>query len=493
MGDMLNSFLRMANLYNPAQMGGDMPAELPVGPMQPQLINRQGPSQSMPGQYPPQMDTPWGNIDETVEVGVEQDPTVSTLEAFKQNVMNPPKRKHMTYPKNTLAGLDAALKIAAEKSDFEKNRVFIDGDAYQQVRAFKDPNTGEVRYINKYKQPGFMEQVMKAMPASVSPAVDILNQQREDELSDWDLKNKSLGAVAKAESEMALARQRDANAIYQGARPGLEQQKIDISRLTAQERVRLSQLNTLSDQEKLQFLQDGRMSLAEYQAAEALKRVQEQQAGADRRNTADNTAAGERTAAVVAGAGARNAATIAGANQRNAATIAGANQRNTANINARGATAGATSQLPTQQKVALQNRTQQVISEHPEWAEHVSYNEQGFPVISMPDTSWGVETDPADVEMYNQIYQAIYGQPRGGAAPVQAPPAPPAPSATPPTNTPTAKPPAQTQQDPMKVPIPPPKIPGVQPIVQYSASAKKHRISYDGGKTWQPYNPYGKK
>jgi hypothetical protein len=486
MSDMLNSFLRMANLYNPQQMGGEMPSELPIGPgMQSTGPNRMGAPITAPSSP---YDTPWGNIDETVEVGVEPSP-MSTLEAFRQNVLNPPKRKHMTYPKSTLNGLTEALKIAATPTDFEKNRVYINGDAHQQVRAFKDPTTGEVKYINKYKQPGFMEQVMKAMPASVSPAIDILNQPREDELADWELQNKGMKEAINAESAMALAKQREAQAGWYGARPDLERDKLLLNRMTAEEKIRVSQLRTLTDAQRIQMVQEGKMSELEYQAAAAMDRVEAQQAGANYRTGVQQEGANYRTGVQQEGANYRTGVQQEGANYRVGQQQAGADRRNNASIQARGTTAGATSQLPTQQKVALQQKAQQVVNERPEWGEYVTFNEQGFPVISMPDTSWGSGQSEADLQTYNEIYQAIYGQPRQGAAPITPPAAPPAPAATTPPA--TAKP--TQKQDPYNVPIPPPKTPGVQPVVQYNKQANKHRISYDGGRTWQPYNPYGKK
>lgn len=385
MNNMLQSFLRVANLYNPQQMANTASEPIPT-------LTR-----------PPQFPTSLG-YDESISAPVEE--PQSSLEAFRQSVLHPPQREHMTYPKSTLNGLTEALKIAATPTDYEKNRVYVNGQAYQQVRAYKDPTTGETKFINKYKQPGFMEQVMKAMPAAVSSSVDILNQPFEDAKADWEMKNKGLASAVNAEAQMALAKQREASAGYTGQRADIERDRIAVQRMTAEERVRASQLNTLTDEEKLQMLQEGRISLADINNAAAMQRVQAQQAGALERTNVQQTGANQRTAA-----------TQAGANARTAATVAGANQRNAARIEASKNTAGVTSQLPTQQKVALQNKTQQLINQHPEWSDYISFNDQGFPIIEPPSTGWfGGGPDKAT---YDAIYNALYGA--GQPAPINTP------------------------------------------------------------------------
>src|SRR5258708_38964132 len=93
----LQSFLRMANLFGPqpddTAAYQAMPPELPL-------------------QQPQQPQQPY--IDENVTADTVPPP--STLDLFKQNVLNPPQDQHITYPKNTNAGLIEAMKIAAEPS-----------------------------------------------------------------------------------------------------------------------------------------------------------------------------------------------------------------------------------------------------------------------------------------------------------------------------------------------------------------------------------------
>lgn len=463
----LQTFLRMANLFPPGGMGGDdMSTQLPVGAQQPQLINRTAPGISVPGTYDD------GGYDAGPS-SFGRDRTAELIEAFQDSVLNPPERTRMTYPKSTLNGLTSALKIAATPTDYEKNRVFVDGHPYQQVKAFKDPETGQIRYINKYKQPGFMEQVMKAMPDAVSPAVDILNQPREDAVADWEMKNKGMQAAINAESALALAQQRRAQADYTGQRGDIERDKLAVQRMTAEERVRASQLNTLTDEEKIQMLQEGKVSIQELQNAAALQRVMMQQAGATARNNA-----------TIAGANQRNAATIAGANQRNTATIAGANQRNDARIAAGQSGSGTISE--TQQRVAMQRKAAQIINRNPELAEYIIYDDANFPTIS-PDTP---------DEVYGILYEGLYQNPSKdirlpapGVSGTNVAPQ----TTTPPVAPVAAKPPAALPPKPQGVITPPPTQPGVKPIIQYSKSQDAYRISYDGGKTWRAYNPNGKK
>lgn len=444
----LQTFLRIANLFGPGQDDTNayagMPSELPTRPgvAQP-LINRGRPSISAPGAYG--YEGPSYNEEMT---GAGQ-PEMATLEAFRRNVLNPPKRTRMTYPKNILAGLDAALKIAAEPSPTERNRVYIGGKAYQKQQVYTDPTTGEKKFMTNVKDPSFMSQVMRAMPAAISPAVDILNQRREDEVGDWELQNKALKEAVGAESQMALAQQRSAQAgaIPERVRQG--QERIDISRMTAEERVRVSQLNTLTDEQKLQMLQAGRISLAELQAAESMKRLER---------------GGEIRSGQIAQQGAITSGQIErrGGIARDIARIRGEEARKTKA--ASGATGGASvADYPTQQRVAMQAKAAQIANQNPEWAEHISINEEGFPEIEAP--TWYGGPDKAT---YDKIYEAIYGTSR----------------VTPITPTPTAKPTAPAAKPPPKAP--PTKQAASVPVgtKQYSASRNQTRIMQVNG-TWK--------
>lgn len=471
---------RMESIFGPAPQQDerfmDMPAYLPtkpMNPMSPPLINRATSSQT-PGTYEDLIEA------DAIADNPQAYDTDSLLEAFRQNVLNPPKRTQMTYPKSTLNTLEAALKIAAEPSPLEKNRIYIGGHPYQKQRVYTDPVTGEQKFITTVKEPSFGSQVMRAMAAGgMEGPIDVLNQQRADELADWELKNKGLAQAIGAESQMALAQQRQAQAGYTGQRAGLEQQKIDINRMTAEERMRVSRLNTLTDQQKLQMLQDGRISLAELQAAEAMKRVQEQQKGATERTNIQQQAATGRTRMQQEGATSRNQASIEAAQRRVETQQEGANARAQARINASGAARGLS---PTQNRVEIQRRAAEFINDNPDLEEAIEWDDRGFPRIvhDDPDIQQMMEDKiygplPKDINLPSNVPTAV--TPSGQVAPIGTPNmqmhpnAPVAPTA--PANKPPAKP------APKAAPITPPQV-----IKQYSPSRNQTRISTDGGKTW---------
>lgn len=366
-------FMRMANLFGPqAQSTDTMPLPKPD-----EVINV--PNEPVYG----------SDVPEQVNIGVEPTP----LEAFRQSVLHPPEREHMTYPKSTLAGLEAALKIAAEPSPTSRNRVYVDGQAYQKGGVITDPKTGKQRIVTTVKDPSFMEQVLRAMPAAVSPAVDILNQPHADAVTDFELRNKGLKDVIGAESTMELARQR-------GARADTEPIRANATALNSQTRAYLASLNTMTDAEKIEALQAGRVSLEDLRAANQMK-LQETK----------GTQAIDQIKA--RGEEQRKNTELQGGIQKSIQGMRG--QQAMQQIGARGEearktketpspTSGATSQLPTQQKVQMQSNVTRVVNEHPEWKDYISFNEQGFPEIEAP----GWFSGPTKEE-YDQMFEAVYG------------------------------------------------------------------------------------
>ena len=466
----MQQFLRIAGLFGPQDDTNayeGMPSELPTP-----LINRQpNAGISMPNAYGDEAEQGFNP-----RAMGEEDPESSTLNAFRQNVLNPPKRTQMTYPKNTLAGLHKALEIAAEPSPLEKNRVWVNGKAHQKQSVRTDPVTGEKQYITNVHEPSFGSQVMRAMPASISAATDILNQPREDAVSDWELKNKGLKEAIGAESQMALAGKRGAEA---GAIPRkLDQgdRALDIREMDATTRDRVSRLKDLPDSEKLRLLQEGKITMQELNSAAAMSRLER---GGEIRS-GQITQQGNIRAGQIAQQGDESRKTVAarGGIQKELARIRGEEARTTKQTPGAAGSAGSSE---TQQKVGLQNRTAQVLSQNPEWEDYVTFDDNGFPKIESPNAGGWFGSGP-DKETYDKIYEGIYGA--GRAAPVP-PKGKPTTVTTPPK--PSAKP--NTAQP---VPVPPPMTPGIQPIIQSSASTGQYRISYDGGKTWRPYNPNGK-
>jgi hypothetical protein len=439
--------------------------------------------------------------DEIVQAQTEQ--PESTLEAFRRNVLNPPRRTSMTYPKNTLAGLQKGLEILATPTDYEKNRVFVNNQAYQKAQVYTDPKTGERKFITPYKQPTFMENVLKAMPAAASPAVDILNQRYADQVADWEMRNKAFKEAAGAESAMALAQQRQAQA---GAVPVTAGAKL----MDAQTRARLAQLKDLPDSEKIRLLQEGKVSLEELRASNQLTLEGARQTGrvelegvrqtgreklegvkqlgreriedikqSGRLSLEDIKSANDKELEELKQSGRLSIEGVRQVNREQQTRQRGEEARKTKA--APSGAAGATGQLPTQQKVAMQEKVSRIINDNPEWEDLIEINEHGFPQIS---------TD-ADPDTYEEIHQALYGG--GVTVPTPTPPA-----ANPPPFTPTAPtapniaPTTRPTPSPQNVPIPPPLAGGPKPIVQHSESTGKYRISYDGGKSWRDYNPFGK-
>ena len=454
------NFLKMQNIFGPEPQQDerfmDMPSRLPSSTGPYQTGSYQTPVRGTLDQWMPP--------DQRADMMYQGGEDTELMDAFKRSVLNPPERTQMTYPKSTLNTLEAALKIAATPTEYEKNRVFVDGNAYQKQRVMYDPVTGEQKFITNVEKPGFMKPVVQAMAAGgMQGPIDVLNQPYQDEVADFKLRHEALKDAVTAEG---LNRQRLAQAGYTGQRAGLEQQKIDINRMTAEERARVMQLNTLTDAQKIAELQAGRISLAELQAAEAMKRVQAQQTGATERTRMQQTGAGERTAATQAGANARAQAAIASAERRVQMQQAGANERNAASIRARAATGG---QSETQNRVEIQRRAAELLATNPELSDSITWDENGFPVI-----------DSDDPVVTEQLYGNIYGASTGSTGKNINLPAPPT-AVTPSGQTaPIGTPQMQMAPGATAAPTPPQQI-----IKQYSRSTDTTRISTDGGKTWK--------
>jgi hypothetical protein len=315
-----------------------------------------------------------------------------------------------------------------------------------------------------------MEQVMKAMPAAVSPAIDILNQPREDALADWELQNKGLKEAIGAESTLALAKQREAQAGYTGERADIERDKLAISRMTAEEKVRVSRLKTMTDRQLQDLVQSGRISLADANNAAAMRRVEAQQAGANYRVGQQQAGANYRVGQQQAGANYRVGQQQAGADRRSSAQIAAANTRNEANIRSREEIAKGKGGTKSEynQRLEAQRRAAEFFSQAPEYEAMVTFDERGYPVIRE-------DVDPMDADI---LYDAIYGDPgqdvnlpappqaptRPGAAPIApaptapvTPTAPVAPAPTAPAPKPATAPAPKKQAGPPEPTGPPPQ------------------------------------
>lgn len=240
-------------------------------------------------------------------------------------------------------------------------------------------------------------------------------------------------------------------------------------------RERLASLKDLTDSERIELLQSGRIDLATYNAAQAMARTQVTQAGADRRNEATNKAAGERTAATIKGAGERTQATIEAGDRRTNAIIAGQDRRSTAANESRVNT-------PAQRRIDMQNKVARLRLLNPDWdADTVTIDDNGLPVLKK-----GI-----DPELATQIYGSLYSPTRGdinlpAEQPVVTQPAVTQPTAKQPTSGKTPSVYQKTDSFKPDTNQPPPAS-GQGVIKQYSPSRNRTRISTDGGKTWTEY------
>lgn len=477
MADNLQNYMRMANIFSPQQQPqpqnvgqvdfgqGDIFApQQPTGQVN---FGQQDIFSPQPQQQQPISTIPSRQFPQLAPTAVQapQAPREPTAwDQFLQSVMNPPKRTHMTYPDSTLNVYNEAIKLAAEPTAYDKNRVYVDGKAFQKQKAFIDPNTGEQRFITDIKKPGFFDNTLKAMSAAGTSATDILNQPYKDAETDWKLRTEGLKTVAAAEANQALAQQRMAQANI--GIPGTTGARV----MDAQTRARLAQLRDLPESERLRLLQEGRVTIAELQAAAALERTNVQQAGATERTGMQQEGANWRTEAQQAGATQRTGMQQAGANQRmdqsqagqdrrNQATIAGARERTEmqqTGANTRSAArarAGGISE--SQGKVAQQRVANELIDEMPELESYITYDQNGFPLISD-------DLEPADRQFVLDEFSRRLGQPPSSATgntpkPPPPPPARIAPPARPPA-TPSGPargtpPPAAAQQAKPATPV----------------------------------------
>ena len=480
----MQAFQRAYNAYGPDQSNATMPVSQADSP-----IPHRQPDEILHAQVGPDIDTspmsmipsPYSNMqnmptrlpyDEnvTAQVGDDSNSEADLYEAFKQNVLNPPQRTHMTYPKSTLAGLTKALDVARTPTDYEKNRVYINGDAYQKARVYTDKTTGEKKYIQQYKQPGFMEQVMKAMPEAVSPAVDILNQPYQDQLEDWKLKNEGFKQAAAAEGTASLIRKRDADAAAGAVRAGAAATTAGARQMDAQTRAQLANLHDMTDREKADLAYQHNMSRDELKALDDYYLAM---AKADREDAQIGVRGRQHMEVVQAEINARSALQkLIGTQQQANIQATGQQQRETKA--APGSSSGnSAANYPTQKKVAAATRAAEVMND-PRFQGYVSINADGFPEIAQsPQYPWQKGPTP---EERQSIYNYIYGEGSTQTGPQTGTPKPPAAppmfqggagNVTAPVTAPTTQQPAQppapinpTKPAPSKSPIAAPNTGG---------------------------------
>lgn len=413
------------------------------------LKSMYGNSDAVSGQAPlPSRPTvPPSTYQESIDVYPEDDNTA--LSALKRNVMNPPSVP-FEYPKSTLAGLTSALKIAAEPSPLEKNRVYVNGNPYQKQQVITDPTTGEKKYVTNVHEPSFMSQVMRAMPDAVSPATDILNSQAQRPIAEWEMKNKALTGAANIEkteeSNRALAAQRYANAdvaprreqrlTEQGntkldqAQQRLNQNQQKIDHLASRQDLSESEKAQLADKYKKEQLTLQGDIQKELQATRGGQKLEQIGAKGDVDRDLQELRGTQRTEQIAAG----------GEEARKTAGVRGEEARKTKEVTPGGA--GSTSQLPSQQKVQLQLKANKAKQEHPEWSKYISTDPNTGMVEITPPASGYFSRGP-DKDTYDEIVKYMEGEApvsQGAKPPVTGAKA----GAKPPvTKPPTAKPPTE--------------------------------------------------
>ena len=400
--------------------------------------------------------------DENIDVYPEEP---SALDALKRNVMNPPSMP-FEYPKNVNAGLEAALKIAAEPSPLEKNRVYVDGQAYQKNRVITDAE-GKKRYVTDVKEPSFMEQVMRAMPAAVSPAADILNAQAQRPIAEWEMRNKGLATAANIEkteeSNRALAAQRYAQAQATPEKLDIQRQGVNVRAYDAETKRQLAGLHDLSDSEKIKLLQEGKVSIQNLKDAAELSQIGAK--GEQERQTEGVRQTGRKELEGVRQEGREEIQGVRGKQALEQIGARGEQSRQTKVVAPGGA--GATSQLPTQQKVGLQLKANQAIQDHPEWEAFISVNPNtGMVEVESPSKTWYGGTSGPDQETYDAMVAYLRGTTPASSKPLPKPP----------TN--VAKPAAPAAQ-----------AAGKQESITKTQRNKntgetRTMVSTDGGKTW---------
>jgi hypothetical protein len=392
---------------------------------------------STPPFLPSRNTVPPSTYQESIDVFPEEE---TALSALKRNVMNPPEVP-FEYPKSAAAGITEALKIAAEPSPLEKNRVYVDGKAYQKQQVITDAE-GKKHYVTNVHEPSFMQQVMRAMPAAASAAPDILNAQAQRPIAEWEMRNKALTGAANIEkteeTNRALAAQRYANAgvipqrearltdqgqqrLEQGnVRLDQGQQKIDVSKYNAETKRQLAQLHDLPDSEKLRLLQEGKITMQNLKDASDLREIEAR--GGEARKTEGVKQEGRKEIQEMRGEQATEQIGARGEESRKTKETAPGG-------------AGATAQLPTQQKVAQQMRATQATREHPEWKKYISTDPNTGMVEIMPPATGYFSRGP-DKETYDAMVAYM-----GGSAPSAGAP-------TKPTTTTPTKPAATTAKPP---------------------------------------------
>lgn len=161
---------------------------------------------------------------------------------------------------------------------------------------------------------------------------------------------------------------------------------------------RLAGLKDMPDSQKAQLLQEGKITLQEIRDADEMKRLEV--SGKQKTGQIEQEGNIRKGLAETNNAAAMSRITKQGENSYKNVVERGNQDRLTKGTPAPGT---ATAQSETQKKVGLQSRAIQALNTDPTMADVITFNEQGFPVIS----------DKADPERQMDAYKILYGTQHG--------------------------------------------------------------------------------
>lgn len=241
----------------------------------------------------------------------------------------------------------------------------------------------------------------------------ILNQPNYRDIDLWKMRTEALGKGSQIENTInnnrSLAAQRYGNLDVANRREDRQFEQgnraLDIRLMDAQTRERLAKLKDLSESEKLELLQSGRISLEELRASNQYT-LQELR-GQQRREQIDQQG-NIRSSQIQQQGDIRNQQI----DRQNEADLREIDARTRGQIEIKGtpsANAGVNSTLPTQQKQALINRANTVAQSNPEWAKYITVDpETKLPVVA-PAGGNGWFSNGLTEDVRKQIVNAIYG------------------------------------------------------------------------------------
>lgn len=241
----------------------------------------------------------------------------------------------------------------------------------------------------------------------------ILNQPNYRDIDLWKMRTDALGKGSQIENTInnnrSLAAQRYGNLDVANRREGrLDEQgnrALDIRLMDAQTRERLAKLKDLSESEKLELLQSGRINLEELRAS---NQYTLQELRGSQRMDQINRQGDIRSGQIQQQGNIRNEQI----DRQNEADLREIDARTRGQIEVKGtpsANAGVNSTLPTQQKQAIINRANSVAQSNPEWSKYITIDpETKLPVIA-PAGGNGWFSNGLTEDVRKQIVNSIYG------------------------------------------------------------------------------------